>query len=403
MWRILLWISVATISVLALKYAAIPYLWIFLSLSAALIVMAVMTRVRRALWINLACITLVLSIFEYYFWTLEYVAVKESLVDERTFAEVPDDELGWAPQPDTVSRQRLSHEGELLYDVTYTIGPNGLRVSSGSTGDHDTPSEAECVLVFGGSFTFGQGLEDDQTLPSQINSKSTTPYRMYNFGVMGYGAHQMLSALQHGLVDDAVRCDRARVTQVFYQGISDHVRRAAGSAWWNTRGPRYRLTEDGGVRLDGRFEDDDDDDEDRSLAQLLGTQIIKSKIYGAVVEGRYVHKYSQKTIDLYLEIVDESRRFVRSSYPCAAFHVLWWDEDDIDNRAAIDGLRNHGIDVRLMSDILPGYKADDLNEAYVLDEADTHPNALANDLIAQYVVREILSRPGRCDASRQAS
>jgi hypothetical protein len=361
--------------------------------------MAAMDRVRRVWWVNLGCIAFGLAIAEYYFWTQGYEASKEGQVDEGTFAEqiyAPHPELGWAPKPGTVARQKRSFEGKELYDVNYTIGSNGLRISSRSAGDGDALPESECILIFGGSFTFGQGLEDHQTLSSQISEKSKNRYHTYNLGVMGYGAHQMLSALQHGLVDNAVDCDRERVSHVLYQAISDHIRRSAGRAWWITRGPKYGLTEDGGVKLNGRFEDDDDHDEDRSVAQLLGTQILKSMIYRAIVEGRHVPKYSQETIDLYLEIIDESRRFVRSNYPCAELHVLLWDEDDIDNRAVRDGLRQDGIDVHLMSDILPNYEVGDLNEAYRLHATDNHPNALANELIAGHVIREILPRSGRC-------
>ena len=46
-----------------------------------------------------------------------------------------------------------------------------------------------------------------------------------------------------------------------------------------------------------------------------------------------------------------------------------------------------------MSDILPNYRADDLNEQYRIHVRDPHPNALANKLIAQYVIREIMGEP----------
>jgi hypothetical protein len=55
-----------------------------------------------------------------------------------------------------------------------------------------------------------------------------------------------------------------------------------------------------------------------------------------------------------------------------------------------------------MSDILPHYRADGLNEAYRLHRADAHPNALANELIADYVVREILPRSGPCESPRSS-
>jgi hypothetical protein len=400
MWTILPWISAAAISVLALKYFSIAYLWIFLLWSVVLFFTAAIDRVRRPLWFNMGCLLIGLAMLEYYFWTTRPEASREDRVNAGTYAEriyVPHEELGWAPRPGTAVSQSAFYQGEVLYEVNYTIGPNGLRVSSPSPG-HDPSPGSECIPFFGCSFMFGQGLEDQQTLPFQVDVKSDHRYRTFNFGVMGYGAHQMLSALQYGLVDDAMSCDPTRVSHVLYEAISDHVRRAAGRVWWNTRGPRYRLTRDGEVRLDGGFEDDRSGE--KTFSRLLSNQLMKSMIYDAVIQGKYVHKYDQETIDLYLGIVDEARDLVRSRYPCAAFHVLLWDEDDVDSRAIRDGLRQLGIDVHLMSEILPNYRTDELNEAYRLHPVDVHPNALANDRIADYVVREILPQPGPCDFSR---
>jgi hypothetical protein len=400
MWTILPSLCAAVISVLALKYFPIPYLWIFLSWSAVLFFTAATGRVRRPLWFNGAFLLIGLAVSEYYFWTLRPEAFRERRVDQGTYTErifVPHEELGWAPRPGSAASQQTSYRGERLYDATYTIGPNGLRISSPSADGRDPSPGNECIPFFGCSFTFGQGLDDDQTLPFQVDVKSDTRYRTFNFGVMGYGAHQMLSALQYGLVDDAMSCDRTQVSHVLYQAISDHVRRAAGRVWWNTRGPRYRLTQDGEVRFDGHFEDHLGSEKD--ISRLLINQAMKSAIYEALIQGKYVHKYDRETIDLYLGIVDEARDLVHSRYPCAEFHVLLWDEDDVDNRAIRDGLRQMGIDVHLMSEILPNYQIDDLNQAYLLHASDGHPNALANDLIAEYVVREILSRPGPCDSS----
>jgi hypothetical protein len=400
MWAIFAWICVVAISPVALKYFPIPHLWIYLALSVTLFVTTALIRGARPLWFNLACIALGLAIIEYYFWQAGPADFVQGRVTEGNVEELihaPDDKLGWAPQAGTVARHRLTFEGELLYDVHYTIGSNGLRISSPPTADHHVPLAADCMLFFGDSFTFGQGLEDHETLPFVVGEKLENRSRTYNFGVKGYGAHQMLSALQHGLVEDAVRCDQGRVTHVFYQGITDHIGRSAGPVWGWHYGPRYRLTSDGGVRLDGSFEDDAGQEEEQSLTQLTINQFTKSRIYKAIINGKYVSKFSQEELDLYLGIVDASRRLVRSTYPCTEFHVLLWDEDKIDNRGIRDGLRERGIDVRLMSDILPDYELDSLNERYVLHEEDEHPNALAVELIAEYAVREVLPRPGPCD------
>jgi hypothetical protein len=98
-------------------------------------------------------------------------------------------------------------------------------------------------------------------------------------------------------------------------------------------------------------------------------------------------------IELYVGILQRAQEMARDDYPMSEFHVLWWDEDNPDNRLVIDGLRKRGIDIRLMSEILPNYDVEDINLVYRLHQRDLHPNALANELIARYTLREIL--PGR--------
>ena len=77
----------------------------------------------------------------------------------------------------------------------YTIGPNGLRVSP----PYEEVADVPCALFFGGSFTFGTGVEDDEALPYVAGILSEGKYRVYNFGYRGYGPHQMLAALESGL------------------------------------------------------------------------------------------------------------------------------------------------------------------------------------------------------------
>jgi hypothetical protein len=241
MWTPLAWTGAAAVSLLALKYFTIPYLWVFLAGATALFVTAAMDRRRRPLWFNVACLGVGLAIFEYYLWSFGPIGFEARRVEAGNYDEflVDHRQLGWAIQPDSLVTQKLSFEGELLYDAAYTIGPDGLRISSPSTND-DKPSTA-CALFFVGSFTFGQGLADHQALPFRVHEKSAQRYRTYNFGFPGYGAHQMLSALQHGLVRDAVQCDPTRVSHVFYQGITDHISRSAGPLWWWERGPKMRF------------------------------------------------------------------------------------------------------------------------------------------------------------------
>ncbi len=90
------------------------------------------------------------------------------------------------------------------------------------------PSNKEngkCVLFFGGSFTFGEGLNDNETMPYSVGIKMKGKYQVYNFGFHGYGPHQMLSAIEHNMVNDIISCKQK---YVIYQALVTHADRSGG-------------------------------------------------------------------------------------------------------------------------------------------------------------------------------
>jgi hypothetical protein len=64
--------------------------------------------------------------------------------------------------PGSMVRVSKLHDDEVIFDVVYTISAHGFRVTPGAGG---TSGSAGRVLFFGCSYTFGEGVEDDQTLP----------------------------------------------------------------------------------------------------------------------------------------------------------------------------------------------------------------------------------------------
>jgi hypothetical protein len=74
----------------------------------------------------------------------------------------------------------------LIYDVTYTIDADGLRIAAGLD---ENPHDNRCMLFFGCSFTFGEGVDDHEAMPYVAGTLANL--RAYNFGFPGYGPHQM--------------------------------------------------------------------------------------------------------------------------------------------------------------------------------------------------------------------
>jgi hypothetical protein len=219
-------------------------------------------------------------------------------------------------------------------------------------------------------------------MPYVVDTKSK--YSVHNFGFHGYGPHQMLAALEHGRVENIVAC---RPKFLVYQTLSDNVARSAGYASWDEHGPRYVLRSDGSVEYQGHFDDERDEAKDRGLTRDLLSQLNRSFLFKRYFADRF--SVNSEDVDLFVGIVTASKDVFQNDYPEGRFHVIFWNvaQDNLETMI-IKGLKSKGIHVHLIGDILPHF-ADDPS-IYQLSPYDRHPNALAHQLIAEYVVANIL-------------
>lgn len=84
--------------------------------------------------------------------------------------------------------------------VYYTIDETGFRVLPHVCSD----SSLNSIVIFGDSFTFGVGLEDDEVMLYILQNSVRNKYKVYNFSVEGYGPHQMLSFIENRIIDSII-------------------------------------------------------------------------------------------------------------------------------------------------------------------------------------------------------
>ncbi len=331
----------------------------------------------RAVFFNVAVLAVVLAGAETYL-TISPPA-------HTTFSDgymLEDDVLGTAPARGVQGHSIGYEHGKVGYDVTYTIDSDGLRIAPPLKAAVATSS----VVFFGCSFTFGEGLQDDQTMPYQVGVQSGGQYPIYSFSFHGYAPNQMLAAIESGKVRQTVQ--RPPRT-IIYTALPDHIARVAGKVPYGKHSPRYVLEADGTVRLNGHF---DDGQKPRSrLEASLGGQLRKSALYLWIENIR--PGTNENDLRLLLAIVRKSRDRLKAEYPDAEFQIILWrnfgyEQKTYDHLQA--GFAEMKIPVHLVENILPGYNTDP--KQYWLTRENAHPNALANRLIAQYVVSKILSR-----------
>lgn len=380
---------VAATATFAASTSEAPYIWAGIGVTTIFVCAASVSRRSwiRALWVNLAVITLTCLAGEVFSWT------NEPLQSHMQYSEgffVADDVLGYKPSSGQILSHRTSTQNELLYHVTYTLNQDGLRVSSPV--DAVTESHTPCIMFFGDSFTFGEGMPDEQTMPYQVWKNLGGQYRTVNFGFLGYGPHQMLAAIQHGHLQSRGHCHPGHI---IYQAIPTHVSRAAGLEVWDHHGPRYVLNAKGQAQPSGHF---DDAPPASALERLRAVHRQFSPWLKTTLEGSALYRTLLRThrpVDeqdaaLLGAIIGESRQQIQRTYPEAQFHVILWDYDD--DRQVVEqiqrALAQQDVQVAVVSTIMPDFPTG--RARYEISRYDRHPNALAHELIAQFITRNLI-------------
>ena len=146
---------------------------------------------------------------------------REMAGDAFVRMRTPDPKLGWRNLPGTYRSQRNS----------VSILADGARKTTGPSA-----TDAPEVWLIGGSFIYGQGISDEQTLASALAARD--PQRRYrNFGVSGFGTYQSLLLLEELLADNPPP------QTVVYGLIDHHAIRNIGRGLWLRAISRLAISE----------------------------------------------------------------------------------------------------------------------------------------------------------------
>lgn len=186
---------------------------------------------------TLAAITLVLSV-ELFF---EVLLVFDARRYERVVVE-PD----WSAAGET--RESLAVGGQPIFDVTYTLEAPGQRVTPTSNAD-----AAKTLIFFGGSYTFGFGVEDEETLPAQV-AQFAPDWRVVNRGFHGQGTGHLLAWLENPSWRKGLSVANMHLVYVY---MPHHLNRAMGTmrvaSDWGRDFPYYTVDSAGRVASLGTF------------------------------------------------------------------------------------------------------------------------------------------------------
>jgi hypothetical protein len=282
---------------------------------------------------------------------------------------VGDSLLGYGPAHGARATSKKVVDGVTVYDVVYTVDDMGRRVTP-----PPTTAGGPLVLFFGCSNTFGEGVEDNETLPSSFAALVPSA-TVLNYGFCGYGPQQVLAMLEDGRLDAVVR-DRDVIA--IYMYIDAHVSRAVGSmvvtTTWGTDMPYYTMAGENAVEHHGTFRSG------RLATNCFYALASRYRTFSHL--GYDLPPRRASHFDLTARIVEQSAAQLRARAASSRFYVILHP-----HVLTKDELLPHfdGSNVQVL-DYLGLY--DRRDEDYMIAN-DWHPTPLAYRTIAAALVRDL--------------
>ena len=279
--------------------------------------------------------------------------------------------LGSYPTPSRQFRSIKKKGEDVLYDVSYSIDEHSRRVTPGQTAG----TREQYFLFFGCSFTFGEGVEDNETLPYYV-SQMASQFHVYNYGFHGYGTHQMLARINEMNLRQEVKEKDGIAVYVF---IPHHIQRALGAmsvtGVWGGQGPYYTTDPDGKITRKGTFESG------RPIQTWLFKTIMKTSI-ARYFKLDYPPVITDEHLEFIKKIILASREGLKVKLGLKDFVVLFFPGISYNplipmlDRAGIKYLDYGKMDVQKLTGGLDTV-------------GDAHPSRYVYKLVADRLVRDL--------------
>ena len=269
-----------------------------------------------ALALGLSMAMMLVAIAEFACFLLNEAKVPPPTKQMRVLRDVPirctDPDLGHWIKPNTTSRATKMLGNEVVHDAVYSTDALHRRVTP--VAHPETRDKA--IAFFGCSLTWGEGVNDDQTLPYHVGCLAPE-YRPYNYAAGGWGPQHTLVLLNK---KDTVANVTPPLAIGVYTFIDHHVLRVIGTsrvASWTGRFPCYELADNGALLHLGTLADNPP--EYTLLDHALDRSYI-ARYFGA----DNLPSIRNKHLELTAHIIAEAARIFSEHNPDSTFHVLFY-------------------------------------------------------------------------------
>lgn len=280
--------------------------------------------------------------------------------------------VGYRPQANGTVEAVKTVDGQEVYRARYTFDERHRRVTEPAP---HCPGE-RLALFFGDSMVFGEGLNDDETLPVEV-ARRVPAWTALNYAFSGYGPGQAVNQLTDDTLFEYAQPTEAVAVYTF---IPHHVRRTIGSmrvvSQWGLHFPYFTANEAGGVDLRETFE--------RGRPERTGWY----RFFAREQIGRYFAvdwpvAIGGEDLDLTARVIAAAQKAFTARYPEGRFYVLLYPamtEDEFSSTRLAPYLARYGVEM------LDFTGAVDLSLPGRRIVGDGHPTGAANALLAERLV-----------------
>lgn len=279
--------------------------------------------------------------------------------------------LGYKAKPSTKVSAIAKKNNTIIYKVTFTTDSHGRRV----TPEKNSQPKDRSIMFFGSSFTFGDGVQDNETMPYYVAQHA--PYcRAYNYGFFSYGPQHMLAALENSHITDEVK---EHPVMLVYTFIDASINIAIGSMnVYNDMGenmPFYTLDADGNLVRKGTFSTG------RPIISLMYKFLGKSKLLKSLHLD--IPRIRSQHIALTARIIEESRNRFRDRFGSSDFYVIFYPGSRY-SRSLIPYLKKADIKYFDYSEL---FNLKD-PQFYIEGDMHSHPSPRAYETIANQFIKD---------------
>ena len=245
----------------------------------------------------------------------------------------------------------------IVYDVCYSFLSDEFRYTKSN-------SLSDNIYIFlGCSFTFGTGINDNETLPYCFSKSMKFKNNVLNFGIPSRGSTTALNILRNDIVDKFTNDKHVKV--FIYSLIASHSDRnfnvldqGGNDNWILENGKWQRLKQPFG-----------------KIKIIFARSYIFKKIFAHVVEMRNSVFYKQHLLKD-LKIINE---IIKEKYNSHLTIIVW--PDCVLDEYLFNSLQKLNFDII----VLPKYFDD---QTYRI-KGNNHPNAKANEEIANILMKHL--------------